>query len=363
MRTRWIGVVLIIAALTLPSPSLAQIRTFSPPIYRLNISEPEPPPRGTSFTEYIGNPEKGSGGDFSDIDFPIFTVFYPVEYIDFVISWKGEAEPIGTLSSPSGKHSTVNLHNSCVEPSDIDPYCSVQLIGGYGMELGEYHFVLSDKADGSILNEHRWRVEYPKKPFLAQYRLINGEYPEDTMRWKAVAVMGFAPQQTLTFNFYCPYGDGSLFYGTFIAQRTFKTGSEGALYIEIEIALDVDWPCYSPYIVTMVADYAPDYSYTAPWENFGGTSPVSDDYPLVPSKPNIYIGAKIAVSANEEHEFSAHLEPSERSPKLDLHERETFTLLDGPILSDDDYWWSVKTRDGYIGWMREIDLFILYSDY
>ncbi len=290
------------------------------------------------------------------------TVFFPIERISFFISWKGEATPIGALQSPSGQQSTVQLDHECTYPVDIDPYCIPEFIGGYGMELGEYHFLLIDQEHGGPLNEHSWRVEYPKKPFLVQYRLENGKHLDLTTIAKAVAIMGFAPYQQLTLNFYCPGGNEQVFYGEFIAQRIFATGPDGALYIQ----LGQNSACNgssSEYVATMVEGYNPDYSYTYPGENFGGTQAFFDDYPLVPSRQWIYIGAEQTVKADSINKYPVFSKPSLQSSNVDLVEQEKLTILDGPVPADGEYWWSVSTNKGLRGWMFESDLFKLYNGY
>jgi hypothetical protein len=204
------------------------IKTFSPPITRIELSGKEPLPAGIDENVDFSGGAGGGGEDDSQSPKWLYTPENPSSPSNSMNHGSGfigcgytnNVSPEGLITYPSGKQENVLLERA----ESIIGYCwSYQLPVRYGMQLGNYTMTFSHSM-GNLT--YSWSISLPNQTHFTDIFDSSGNTPSDSRMY---AFMGFKPGQTIKVTFYGLDVDR---LGTFFASREITMDSNGTAVIQ-----------------------------------------------------------------------------------------------------------------------------------
>lgn len=234
MRQRLLSIVLVFtvfaALLNMPSPSpvVAAVDTYKPPLVRVDLGQVEP--RGNVAASLIMQITFGVAATAFPAPPTPRWLTTPVETTSITTETKLEAcgfdnAPTGTLTAPSGR--TFTYQSSAM--AALNCYF-LTIPWFYGAELGRYTFTF--KLGAANLSTSWTLVAASATP--VQVRLNRTADPNSD---RLLLLAGYAPNTTTTITFYSegapPKENTVVFNGDYLATRQVKFGTTGAAALDI----------------------------------------------------------------------------------------------------------------------------------
>jgi hypothetical protein len=344
LRNRTIlGLIVVVLVFARSVGAQGDVRFFEPPVYNIELSGYEPPPPGVGSEIAFG--DKGGGpGDEKPPENAIHWVSKPPERLYpkprmggmSACGYPENEAPYATLIYPDGSVYDIigDLSDGCWSYELEDGY--------YGMQLGEYSVYL-DHPLGNLSDT--WEVDYPDYQVEVDfYSTMSGEQAEDTV------LMGFAPFETLTVNFYASPDDNPETIGfayirlIYVASRTVEADENGAVWLAISTTRSAPFS----FVIVTLEEYN---KYVKPDTEIRFAEREACPNSLV---SRLAVGGAGYVTPGEANRLR---DSAEGSVVGSLPPDTGFRVTDGPECGPEDglLWWRVETYFGEAGWTVESD--------